>query len=366
MEIEQLRPQAEEEPIEEPVEEEEENELGIEDYLGHEEELGPDINPRYHSDPVFSDNSDSTFDFDPNETPTDELEGFLGAELRDLEEDVRRENEEATRRQEEEEAYLSALHDPLQADLFEGFGVKALQVSQEQPNQQLAVLPPLPEALPLLLVPTAAPQLQGAPPPPPPVIVATPQQQGISSVLPTLRRSRRISERGTTKRYTEERNKARKCDKAAFLEPDLDSAAQAALLSALRDEFHASNPLQQQVANQADIYCGIHQTGKDPIDLRLDQQVREIGGTSTVTAQLGVMLDCNTEGSSLAAKPTEQSVESIVQMMGVQEKPQEEEGMEEWMNGEYNMEENYEESVLGAFDSDSDLPLSDGEEDGPN
>lgn len=40
--------------------------------------------------------------------------------------------------------------------------------------------------------------------------------------------------------------------------------------------------------------------------------------------------------------------------------------MEEWMNGEYNMEDTYEESLPGAFDSDSDLDLSEGEEDGPN
>lgn len=123
-------------------------------------------------------------------------------------------------------------------------------------------------------MPFAPPQQQNALPPQP---QQHGQQEEVNSAQRTLRRSKRISERGTTKRYTEERNKARKCDKEAFTEPDMDLAAQAELLRALIDEFHATNPLQQQVADQADIYCGIHQAGKDPFNLGLDQNVGELG-----------------------------------------------------------------------------------------
>lgn len=120
-------------------------------------------------------------------------------------------------------------------------------------------------------MPVAPPQQQNALPPQP---QQHGQQKEVNSAQRTLRRSKRIRERGTT---TEERNKARKCDREAVTEPDMDLAAQAELLRALIDEFHGTNPLQQQVADQADIYCGIHQAGKDAINLGLDQNVGELG-----------------------------------------------------------------------------------------
>lgn len=181
------------------------------------------------------------------------------------------------RHQEEKEAYLSSLNDPLQANLFQGFADEAIQEAQEQCNQQLDELPvepPLPKALPLPPLPIEPPQQQNALPSQP---QQHGQQEGINSAQQTLR-SKRISERGTTKRYMEERNKARKCDKETFMEADMDPAAQAELLRALGDEFHATNPLQQQVVDQADIYCGIQQSSKDPINHGMDQNVGATGG----------------------------------------------------------------------------------------
>lgn len=131
-----------------------------------------------------------------------------------------REIEEKIRRQKKDEAYQSALNDPLQAHLFEEHNESAIDNTVE-PTSSNSPLPQLHQ-----------------------------------NQTQTLRRSARIREQGVTRKYGDNRSKTRKCDIGSE-DTNLDPVLQAKLLQALREEGMATVPLQQELADWADIHCRI-------------------------------------------------------------------------------------------------------------
>ncbi|KAF3325260.1 serine/threonine-protein kinase [Carex littledalei] len=228
--------------------------LDISDYLGSDPDPGSDPRLNYHPDPIFSDNSDS-YDHDPLDRPTDEIDAVLQAELDAIQEDIRL--------QDEKEAYLSALADPAQAPMeIDSPAIPTSDSVIPTPDSVQLEIPHIPELIPTPQNRTMTPELG--------------QQSRQQS---NLRRSARILEKGVTKRYTEERTKARKCDKNEITEEDLNPARQAELFQALREEFLAVRPLQEATISLASTYCGMNR----PLDPHTTLPTTHIASNSDAT-----------------------------------------------------------------------------------